>query len=301
MPKQVVNSATLQCNHGSTTCSLSTTSAPSVFTSPGLAACMFDFLPGENIDNFGICDVDRKQCVPILPFPWFGEWTDALVSPAPGITEQSKLICAKTGGAEITIEDPGQEMITLGSWSPLDEGKVEWWIKTAWDKTGGRDETEHVTNALEWLLALRDKPSEYYASNLAIASDYFRARQDAHLYSPTVEGLMIRGYMFLKQHLKQHLDVLKDGHGPVSPPSALEEKYMYLGAADGSGRQPLVGPREVGAANTPEGLLNLAKKVASKVEGHAEKDIERVASEAVKETKHVVHDLEPWNWFSNKR
>jgi hypothetical protein len=77
----------------------------------------------------------------------------------------------------------------------------------------------------------RHKPENFYRQNLAIASDYFRARKDVRNGIPEpVYRLGIDHYMDQKKAGKAR----PSGNGPVSPYSRLARRYMYKGANEGS-------------------------------------------------------------------
>jgi hypothetical protein len=116
------------------------------------------------------------------------------------------------------------------TWTPRSEAKVK---KIIYDALARHD--GDATAAYKDVDGRRHKRRNFYDQNLAIASDYFRARKDVERgFTPTQERARIAIYMGLK---KAGLMVQR-GNGPVSPYSDLEKEYMYKGVADQPYRPP---------------------------------------------------------------
>jgi hypothetical protein len=89
----------------------------------------------------------------------------------------------------------------------------------------------------------RHKPKNFFDQNLAIASDYLRARKDVRQGGADVctawgiESAAAKTYMAAKKVLGYkgtQRRPFRRGNGPVSPYSKLELKYMLKGANDGA-------------------------------------------------------------------
>jgi hypothetical protein len=109
------------------------------------------------------------------------------------------------------------------TWSKPDASKVDAYINQAMAQSHG-----DVSQAFSYLRDLRDKPQNYYDSNLAIAADYMRARWDTQQHGPGAETEDIAAYLAAKRAV----GVPQEGPGPVSPYSDLEKQYMLKGVAD---------------------------------------------------------------------
>jgi hypothetical protein len=117
-----------------------------------------------------------------------------------------------------------------GEWVPENEAKVQEYINNSLEHNNG-----NVELAFAELRDLRQKEENYYDTNLAIAADYLRARWETQKCGPAVAGAEVAAYLELKKHGK----VPKEGPGPVSPYSKLQEKYMYKGVADETNQMSL--------------------------------------------------------------
>jgi hypothetical protein len=113
-------------------------------------------------------------------------------------------------------------------WTPEDEGQVQACIRDALARHGG-----NVADAFADLRDLRQKPENYYDSNMAIAADYLRARWDVQRHGTVAEEVSVGAYLALKRAG----GVPQEGPGPVSPYSDLEAKYMWKGVDDESRHQ----------------------------------------------------------------
>ena len=96
-------------------------------------------------------------------------------------------------------------------------------ISGALDRHGG-----DVEKAFADLRDQRQKPENYYDSNLAVAADYLRARWETQRCGPVVALGEVESYMLLKQAG----GVPQEGPGPVSPYSDLQKNYMEKGVSD---------------------------------------------------------------------
>jgi len=117
-------------------------------------------------------------------------------------------------------------------WSPLDEHKVVALIKAESLHSHG-----NVELAFAHLRDERQMPAHYFDSNLAVAADYFRARwetekAEARGTPPLIAASVAASEVAVYMDLKRHGTVPREGPGPVSPYSMLEEKYMYKGIID---------------------------------------------------------------------
>lgn len=139
----------------------------------------------------------------------------AVNNPVP--TERTMAMVGSGGGGPL----PDQ-------WTPQNAGIINQWIELALKESGGRAPCGNAEKAFEYLRNLRQEPGNYYDTNLAIASDYWRARWDVSQWGPQTEQKFVAVYMWLK---KEHIGY-KEGPGPVSPYSSLEQQYMEKGIAD---------------------------------------------------------------------
>lgn len=108
-------------------------------------------------------------------------------------------------------------------WTPESEEQVKAYIRQAMERHGG-----NVEQAFSDLRDQRQKPENYYDTNLAIAADYLRARWDVQQHGAAAEALQVESYLAMKRTV----GVPKEGPGPVSPYSDLEAKYMRMGVTD---------------------------------------------------------------------
>ena len=114
------------------------------------------------------------------------------------------------------------------AWTPENEGQVQTYIQDALARHGG-----NVAEAFADLRDRRQKPENYYDSNMAIAADYLRARWDVQRHGTAAEQVAVGSYLALKRAG----GVPQEGPGPVSPYSDLEAKYMWKGVDDESRHQ----------------------------------------------------------------
>ena len=114
------------------------------------------------------------------------------------------------------------------TWTPENETEVMDWINYAMLNGGMLDGKGNVQDAWNVLVKLRQDPENYYNTNLAIASDYFRARVETQQYGDAVASKEIEAYL----DLKQAGQAPRTGPGPVSPYSELEREYMNKGVTD---------------------------------------------------------------------
>ncbi len=101
--------------------------------------------------------------------------------------------------------------------------KVKAYIDGAMSRHNG-----DVEGAFADLRDQRQKPENYYDTNMAIAADYLRARRETQNCGPNVASAEVETYMALKRTT----GVPQEGPGPVSPYSDLELKYMRQGVSD---------------------------------------------------------------------
>jgi hypothetical protein len=113
-------------------------------------------------------------------------------------------------------------------WAPENEDQVKSYIQDAMTRHGG-----NVQLAFADLRDQRQKPENYYNTNMAIAADYLRARWDVQQHGVQAESLLVDAYLAAKQTV----GVPQEGPGPVSPYSDLEAKYMHLGVHDESNHE----------------------------------------------------------------
>lgn len=124
-------------------------------------------------------------------------------------------------------------------WTPRNEAEVKRIIQDALTRHHGR-----VLDAYKAVDGKRHRRKHFYDQNLAIASDYLRARKDVGGIGvpEPIYRLGISRYMEQKKAGKAR----PLGNGPVSPYSKLALKYMYKGASDGT-RDSLKRPGPHGA------------------------------------------------------
>jgi len=107
--------------------------------------------------------------------------------------------------------------------SPEDEDEVKSLIADALDRHDG-----DIGLAFADLRDQRQRPENFYDSNLAIAADYLRARLETQRNGPIVAREQVEVYLALKLTGA----VPPEGPGPVSPFSPLQAKYMAQGIED---------------------------------------------------------------------
>ena len=107
--------------------------------------------------------------------------------------------------------------------SPEDEDVVKSLIADALDRHDG-----DIALAFADLRDQRQRPENYYDSNLAIAADYLRARLETQRNGPIVARQQVEVYLALKMTGA----VPREGPGPVSPFSPLQARYMAQGIED---------------------------------------------------------------------
>lgn len=241
MPSIVVSTATLRCKHGSAPAPLVCSGIAQVEIVFKPAATVDDYRPGQNIFPFGICSITGGSCVPVTSSPWT-PGSSVFIGGLAALRADATLSCGVAGVERvIRVVDAGQHSVNIHAletqfmhniptdWTTENRRQVEIYIQYAIELVGG-----DVESAFAVLRDLRQRPENYYDSNLAIAADYLRARWDTRRWGPDVERLHVRGYMFLKRHGRAP----KGGPGPVSPPSTLQEEYMRRGIRDQNSHEP---------------------------------------------------------------
>ncbi|HTE53231.1 MAG TPA: hypothetical protein VK698_20395 [Kofleriaceae bacterium] len=116
--------------------------------------------------------------------------------------------------------------------TPEDEGKVKELIADALARHDG-----DLALAFVDLRDQRQKPENFFDSNLAIASDYLRARLEVRRNGPRVAREEVEAYILLKKTV----GVPKEGPGPVSPFSELQAKFMRQGVEDEASQLSFLG------------------------------------------------------------
>jgi hypothetical protein len=123
MPKQVVNSATLNCSKGSAPSTLVLLPAHMLMVGKQPAANVMDHLPMINIFPFGLCRsltnpavaaataaamgvLTPMPCIPKTLSPWAPGSSTVLLANMPALNDTSKCNCTWAGVIEIT--DAGQ-------------------------------------------------------------------------------------------------------------------------------------------------------------------------------------------------
>jgi hypothetical protein len=123
MPKQVVNSATLNCSKGSAPSTLVLLPAHMLMVGNQPAANVMDHLPMINIFPFGLCRsltnpavaaataaamgvLTPMPCIPKTLSPWAPGSSTVLLANMPALNDTSKCNCTWAGVIEIT--DAGQ-------------------------------------------------------------------------------------------------------------------------------------------------------------------------------------------------
>lgn len=227
----VVNGALLTCDRLAS-CAQSPLTVPAEFLGPQVVgqpvATVQDHVVGKNIKPFPeTCLTTGKPCDPQIPAPWTPGESAALIA-APIIAQSATLSCT-TGCGKITIVNPGQSLFkvyssgTNSAWTTENAQLIEALIRAAIMNNDG-----DIEKAFMELRDLRQNPSYYYDSNLAAAADYLRARWDVQRYGSEVERLRVEAYI----KMKRAGAVPKEGPGPVSPPSEIQERYMRKGVED---------------------------------------------------------------------
>ena len=128
MPKCVCNGASLQCSFGVAPSSLIVLPVKMVDeTTPG--ANIMDYIPITNIAPFGMCSspsnptvaaattaalgvLTPMPCMPVTTTPWTPGNPTVLLSSAPILTDDSKLMCM--WGGSISVVAPGQMIVEAG-------------------------------------------------------------------------------------------------------------------------------------------------------------------------------------------
>jgi len=152
-----------------------------------------------------------------------------------GATEDAwKDVLARCKSADPTIPrtpaEPPETPQQDHKWTPATEAGIKSLIAKALSLYHG-----NVSEAFAYVRDQREKPSNFYNSNMAIADDYLRSRWDAETCGPAVALGEVNAYMTLKQHGL----VPKSGPGPVSPYSPLELQFMKQGVWDQTRQMPL--------------------------------------------------------------
>jgi hypothetical protein len=125
--------------------------------------------------------------------------------------------------------------------TPEDEEKVKQLIADAIARHNG-----DIALAFVDLRDQRQRPENFFDTNLAIAADYLRARLEVRRNGPFVARDEVEAYLLLKRTV----GVPKEGPGPVSPFSELQAKYMRLGVQD---EMAEMSPAEIAFFLTPVG------------------------------------------------
>lgn len=263
MPKHVVSTAMLHCNLGSDDAPLIGSGAGRLNIESKSAARIDDHVPGVNIFPFGKCTMTGGPCLPITPLPWTPGASVCMAGVA-ALPANATLMCML--GGVIRVIDPGQHSVDLDMlrkqyernepthWTDEREAAVLALIENAL-----KNNNSNVEAAFKELRDLRQKPEHYYDSNLAIAADYLRARMDAKRYGSDVMNRKIDAYLWAKRHT----GVPKEGPGPISPPSSLEEKYMKKGVEDADDKPSVVKGALHQADDVIEGGLEKVKDVVT--------------------------------------
>jgi hypothetical protein len=112
-------------------------------------------------------------------------------------------------------------------WTPRNEAAVRKIINDAMNRHRGS-----VWAAYKEVDGKRHKRKNFYDQNLAIASDYLRARKDVGFIGVPEPAYRLGIDRYMDQKKAGKAKPL--GNGPVSPYSRLALKYMYKGARDGT-------------------------------------------------------------------
>jgi hypothetical protein len=128
MPKCVSSGASLQCTFGVAPSSLIVLPVKRVDeTTPG--ANIMDYIPITNIPPFGMCSAPTNPaviattaaalgvptpapCIPATAAPWTPGNPTVLLSSAPILTDDSKVMCI--WGGSISVVAPGQMIVEAG-------------------------------------------------------------------------------------------------------------------------------------------------------------------------------------------
>lgn len=128
MSKLVVNGATLRCNQGTMTSSLSVLPTVNADNNDKPIATVMDFKPNVNVPPFGMCMTQANPqvasataaaqgvltpmpCLPVITAPWSPGSAVAMIRQQKALTEGSTCSCTWTGVIEIadtgtqTLED----------------------------------------------------------------------------------------------------------------------------------------------------------------------------------------------------
>jgi hypothetical protein len=126
MPKIVVHGATLSCDKGTSTSSLSVSSGIKTDSNGSHMATIEDKNVGQNISDFGQCtttsnpDVQRatsqaqgvltpQPCSPIISSNWSSGSSFVKIRGKVALTEDSTCSCQWTG--TISVDDPGSDAV----------------------------------------------------------------------------------------------------------------------------------------------------------------------------------------------
>lgn len=122
----VVMGAMMMCPFGLAPASLTVIpKGPPVLIGNMPAATIMDFVPVGNIPTFGVCtspsnpaSVAAKAagspgspCVPVTTSPWTPGSPQLLINGLPALNASCTCICSLSGGAPITITNPGQTTV----------------------------------------------------------------------------------------------------------------------------------------------------------------------------------------------
>jgi hypothetical protein len=146
--------------------------------------------------------------------------TPAGPGPTPAVTATPAPALSPTPSPQPgpTPTPPAQPQFT-----PENEAEVQRLIAEALARHDG-----DVALAFADLRDQRQRPENFFDSNLAIAADYLRARLEVRRNGPVVAADEVEAYLLLKRTV----GVPQEGPGPVSPFSELQAKYMRQGVAD---------------------------------------------------------------------
>ncbi|WP_458094507.1 DUF4280 domain-containing protein [Roseomonas sp. WA12] len=123
MSNQVVTTAQLTCNFGTTPVPLTALPAKRIKVGNMDAANILDHVPATNIKSFGMCSsltnpttatatsaafgvLTPTPCVPVTAAPWVAGSPTVLLANLPALNQTSKCMCTWLGA--ITISTPGQ-------------------------------------------------------------------------------------------------------------------------------------------------------------------------------------------------
>jgi hypothetical protein len=128
MGAQVVMGAMVKCSFGETPVALVVTPSDPPVTAGTPAATIMDFVPIDNIATFGMCNTITNPevaaataakagaftpapCVPATSSPWIPGVPTVLINDQPALSSDCTCLCDY--GGVITVEDPGQVIVTL--------------------------------------------------------------------------------------------------------------------------------------------------------------------------------------------